>query len=162
MAGNIQQSWSSLLQAMQLPHHPTLISHGSPSLFPPMPVNPSKTKQQTKVVILWDKFSFLTDRFISWCKDYPCYDSPLSFVSWTYLFFSVITHPFHIISPLTTFVFIITSFHPILQTSMTHSHLLIWTSSRFHHIPPCSICFVILLELSESQVYKPSTCYVLS
>ena len=71
MAGNIRQSRSSLLQAMWLPHRPTLISRGSPSLFPPMPVDPSKTKQQTKVVVLWDKFPFLTDHFISWCKDYP-------------------------------------------------------------------------------------------
>ena len=36
-----------------------------------MPVEPSKTKQQTKVVVLWDKFLFLMDCFISWFKDYP-------------------------------------------------------------------------------------------
>ena len=33
------------------------------------------------------------------------------------------------------------------------------TSSQFHCIPPCFFCFVIFLELSESLVYKPSTCH---
>ena len=43
--------------------------------------------------------------------------------------FLAITHPSHIISPLTTLVFIIASFHPLPRTSMTHSHLLVCTSS---------------------------------
>ena len=75
--------------------------------------------------------------------------------------FLAITHPSHVIGPLTTLVFIITSFHPIPHTSMTHLCLHVCTSLRFHHIPPSSICFIITPELSESQVYKPSTCYVL-
>ena len=34
-----------------------------------------------------------------------------------------------------------------------------YASLRFHRILSCSFCFVIVLELSESQVYKPSTRY---
>ena len=50
------------------------------------------------------------------------------FLSWTYLFFFMITHPSHVIGPLTTLVFVIISFHPIPQTSMTNFCLLICTS----------------------------------
>ena len=86
--------------------------------------------------------------------------TPILFFSRTYFSFLAITHPSHVIGPLTTLVFIIASFHPLLRTSLTHPCLLICTSSRFHCILPCSFCFVIIPELSESQVYKPSTHYV--
>ena len=88
-----------------------------------------------------------------------CYDLLLSFLFSDLSFFLVITHPSHVIGPLTTLVFVIASFHPFLWTSLTHSHLLVCTSSRFHRIPPCSFRLVIVPELSESQVYKPSTRY---
>ena len=98
--------------------------------------------------------------FVIWSQ---CYNSPLFFSFLFRLTFlsSAITHPSHVIGPLTTLVFIIASFHPVLWTSMTQSTLLICTSSRFHHIPPYSICSFFVLELSKSQVYKPSTCYEL-
>ena len=57
---------------------------------------------------------------------------------WTYLSFLVITHPPHVISPLTTLVFVIASFHPLPRTSLTHSRLLIVllrNSIAFHHVP---------------------------
>ena len=41
--------------------------------------------------------------------------------------FLMITHPPHVISLLTTLVFVIASFHPLLWTSMTHSCLLVYT-----------------------------------
>ena len=100
-------------------------------------------------------FAYLCQVSVLWQAYGSCYDSPLFFS------FLMITHPFHVIGPLTTLVFIIASFHPFPQTSLTHSCLLICTSLQFHHIPPCFFCFVIVLELSESQVYKPSTCYLL-
>ena len=89
-----------------------------------------------------------------------CYNLPYSFLGLLFSFFAI-THPSHVIGPLTTLVFIIASFHLIPQTSITYSCLLVCTSSRFHCIPPYSICFIIVPELSESQVYKPSTCYLL-
>ena len=73
--------------------------------------------------------------------------------------FLMITHPLHIIGLLTPLVFIITPFHLLPQTSLTHSWLLICTSLQFHCIPPCSICFTIIPDFSESQIYKPSTHY---
>ena len=86
--------------------------------------------------------------------------TPILFFSRTYFSFPAITHPSHVIGPLTPLVFVIAPFHPLPRTSMTHFCLLVRTSSRFHRIPPCSFCFVIVLELSESQVYKPSTRYL--
>ena len=67
--------------------------------------------------------------------------------------FLAITHPFHVIGPLTTLAFIIASFHLLPQTSMSHSCLLIHTSSRFHHIPLCSICFIIIPDFPTFLVY---------
>ena len=98
-------------------------------------------------------------KMLQWCQ-WCVMIHPYSFLSWTHLFFSVITHPLHIIGPLTPLVFIITSFHLLLWTSLTHSWLLICTSLWFHHIPPSSICFVIILDLFKSHVYKPLTCYM--
>ena len=90
-----------------------------------------------------------------------CYDSPLFFSFGPIFSFLVITHPSHVISPLTTLVFVIASFHLLPRTSLTHLRLLVCTSSRFHRIPLCSFGFVIIPELSKSQVYKPSTRYLL-
>ena len=90
-----------------------------------------------------------------------CYDLPLFLLFLgLILSFLAITCPSHVIGPLSPLVFIIASFHPLPQTSITHSHLLICTSSWFHHIPSCSICFVIVPDDSESLVYKPSTRYI--
>ena len=59
----------------------------------------------------------------------------------------MITHPSHIIGPMTTLVFIIASFHPLPQTSMTHLCLLICTvrcktvamsNSQPGHKVPCN------------------------
>ena len=72
-----------------------------------------------------------------------CYDSPLFFSFGLIFSFLAITHPSHVIGPLTTLVFVIASFHLLHRTSLTHSRLLVCTSSRFHCIPPCSFCFVI-------------------
>ena len=85
---------------------------------------------------------------------------PYSFVFLDLLFFSRDYSSTHFIGPLTTLVFVIASFHPLHRTSLTHFRLLLCTSSRFHRIPPCSFCFVVVPELSESQVYKPSTRYI--
>ena len=85
---------------------------------------------------------------------------PYSFVSQTYLSFLAITHPPYVIGLLTPLTFIIASFHLLLQTSMTHPCLLIYTSSRFYRIRPCSICFVIIPDFPKSLVYKPSTRYI--
>ena len=74
--------------------------------------------------------------------------------------FLAITLPSHIISLLTTLVFIIASFHPSPWTVMTHSCLLVCTSLRFHCILPCCICFVIAPDFPESLVYKPSILYI--
>ena len=63
--------------------------------------------------------------------------------------------------PADSLVFVIASFHLLPRTSLTHSCLLIRTSSQFHRIPPCSIALSFVPELSESLVYKPSTRYVL-
>ena len=41
------------------------------------------------------------------------------------------------------------------SSSFTHC-----TSLQFHHIPPHSNRFVIVLDFLKSQVYKPSTCYM--
>ena len=94
------------------------------------------------------------------CSLFVLQFTPILFFSRTYFSFLAITHPSHVIGPLTPLAFVIASFHPPPRTSLIHSCLLVCTSSRFHRIPPCSICFVIVPELSESRVYKPSTRYV--
>ena len=84
-----------------------------------------------------------------------CYDLPL------FLFFRLIISfscnysslPCH--QPADSLVFVITSFHLLLWTSLCHSHLHICTSSQFYCIPSVSICFVIVPDFSMSQVYKP-------
>ena len=64
--------------------------------------------------------------------------------------FLTITHPSHIISLLTTLVFIIASFHPPLQTSMTHLCLLtilLYDSIAFYHVPIAWSSFRTFLSL---------------
>ena len=63
---------------------------------------------------------------------------PHSFLSDLSFLFLMITHPPHIIGPLTTLVFVIASFHPHPRTSMTLLRLLIvllYNSIAFHHVP---------------------------
>ena len=70
-----------------------------------------------------------------------CYDSPLFFSSRLIISFLVITLSFHVIGLLTHLLFVISSFYPLHQTSLYHSHLLICTSLWFHHIP---LAFILL------------------
>ena len=63
---------------------------------------------------------------------------PHSFLSDLSFLCLTITHPPHVIGPLTTLVFVIASFHPRLWTSMTPLRLLIEllrNSIAFHHVP---------------------------
>ena len=67
-----------------------------------------------------------------------CYDSPLFFSFGLVFSFLTITHPPHDFGLLTTLVFIIASFHPLLWTSMTHLCLLtvlLHDSIAFYHVP---------------------------
>ena len=89
-----------------------------------------------------------------------CYDSPLFFSFGLVFSFLAITHPSHVIGPLTTLVFIIASFHPLLQTSMTYICLLVVLlrdSIAFHCIP---FALSLFWNFPESQVYKPLTRYI--
>ena len=78
---------------------------------------------------------------------HPCYDSPLFFSFGLLLSFLAITHPSHVISPLTTLVFIIASFYSILQTSLTQPCLLLCASLQFHCLPFVSLLFWNFLSL---------------
>ena len=110
----------------------------------------SATAHDIEEVLLGDLFNVFVEGVL-------CF-TPILFFLGLISSFLAITHPLHIISPLTPLVFIIASFHLLLQTPLTHSHLLICTSSQFHCIPSVSICLVIVPDYPKSQVYKPSTC----
>ena len=63
---------------------------------------------------------------------------PYSFSLGLIFSFLAITHPSHVIGLLTTLVFVITSFHLLFQTSMTHLCLLtvlLHDSITFYHVP---------------------------
>ena len=92
--------------------------------------------------------------------EWHCYDSPLSFPFWTYLFFShdYSSFPRHRPADYTCLCncFLLSTSLDFYDSSLlTHC-----ASSQFQHIPPCSNCFVIVPDFPESLVYKPSTCYV--
>ena len=94
-------------------------------------------------------YPFSSDGFLCGAENY-CYDS-LLFFSFGLLFsFLAITHPSHIIGPLTTLIFVIASFYLILRTSMTHLCLLtvlLCDSIAFHHVPSVLSLFWTFLSL---------------
>ena len=155
---------SSLLILYVLLHNSITFYHDPFTLLSLRYINPWLVMYSPKLDLLCTLVHFhtnLVSLFLLFFEIGYVMIRPYSFLfSRTYFSFSAITHPSHVIGPLTPLVFVIASFHPFPRTSLTHSCLLICTSSRFHRIPPCSICFVIVPELSESQVYKPSTRYI--
>ena len=85
------------------------------------------------------------------CHDYETVMIyPYSFSFGLIFSFLMITHPSHVISLLTTLVFIITSFHLLLWTSMTLLCLLtvlLHNSITFHRVPIASSLFQTFLSL---------------
>ena len=105
------------------------------------------------------------EEYFTACKQFrlnsvSCYNSPLFFSFRTYLSFSHNYSSFPCHRP-ADHTCLRNRFLPSASLDFYDSSLLTHrTSLQFHHIPPCSNCFVIVLDFPKSQVYKPSTRYV--